>query len=117
MIIQNTSANPIALPARQVSDDVPKVVAADTQKQVPSFPEEPSSLQLQNAVGVINQAMQRSNLSLRFSIDSDTKRPIIQMLDTETGDLIRQIPSKELLAIASSIDEFLQRGVLLRQKA
>jgi uncharacterized FlaG/YvyC family protein len=38
-------------------------------------------------------------------------------VDTETGQLIRQIPSKEALAIANSIDDFLSRGALLTQQA
>jgi uncharacterized FlaG/YvyC family protein len=38
-------------------------------------------------------------------------------MDAQTGELIRQIPSREVLAIAQSIDEYLQRGVLLKQEA
>jgi len=37
-------------------------------------------------------------------------------MDTDTGDLIRQYPSEEMLAISSAIDQF-QQGVLLKQKA
>ncbi|MDZ4254287.1 MAG: flagellar protein FlaG [Sulfuritalea sp.] len=114
MIVQNTSTNQIALPARRVSDDAPKV-HVDTAKQVPA--QEPSSQQLQSAVTAINRVMQLSNRDLKFTVDPATKEPVVQVVDTETGDLIRQIPSKEALAIASSIDQFLQLGVLLRQKA
>lgn len=113
MIIQNTGTNqPARLPGR-VSDDAPRVVA-EPSKRVSS--QEPTSRQLQSAVGDINRAMQLSNHNLKFSVDPNTKDPIVQVVDTVTGDLIRQIPSKEALAIAESIDQFLQRGVLLRQK-
>lgn len=117
MIIQNSGTSQAAQaapPARRVSDDAPSVVAAAARK-VPEA--EASSRQLQNAVGVINRAMQLSSHNLKFSVDPDTRRSVVQVVDTETGDLIRQIPSKEALAIASSIDQFLQRGTLLRQKA
>jgi|GEM_PF-2606572 len=116
MIIQNTSTpstnRGLVLP-RHVSDDAPKV-AVDTAKPIPA--QEPSSVQLQNAVSAINRAVQVSNHDLEFSIDPATKESVVQVVDTATGDVIRQIPSKEALAIASSIDQFLQRGVLLRQK-
>ena len=119
MIIQNTNTNQAVLPVRRVSDDAPKVVA-NTPEQVP--PQQPSSQQLKNAVDDINQAMRQSKQNLELSIDPDTKTPIVKMVDTETGELIRQFPSEAVLAIASSIDKFLQQnqfqhGLLLKQKA
>jgi flagellar protein FlaG len=36
-------------------------------------------------------------------------------VDSETGEVIRQIPSKELLEIAHAIDKM--QGMLLKQKA
>ncbi len=114
MIIHNTSTNSAQPFVRPVSDDAPKV-AVDTAKQAPAH--EPSSQQLQAAVASMNRVMQISNQNLKFSLDPSTKEPVVQVVDTETGDLIRQIPSKEALAVAESIDQFLQRGVLLKQKA
>jgi flagellar protein FlaG len=116
MITQNSIAiGGSPPPPRQVSGDSHRVVAADTAKLlVPA--QEPSSHQLQQAVVNINRAMQASNHDLEFSVDSATKVPVVRVVDTQTGDVIRQIPSKEALAIASSIDEYLQRGLLLRQK-
>lgn len=114
MIIQNRGPSQAAQLARRVSDDAPAVVAASS-KPAPEM--EPSSRQLHNAVGAINRAMQSSGHNLKFSVDPDTKRSVVQVVDSDTGDLIRQIPSKEALAIANSIDQFLQRGTLLRQKA
>jgi len=113
MIIQNANTNQGASPVRLVSDDVPKVVANTSE---PVTPQQPSSQQLKAAVDGINQVMQQSNSNLEFSVDPNTKKPIVQMVDTETGKLILQIPSKAALAIAQSIDQY-QRGLLLNQKA
>jgi len=116
MIIQNTNTNHGASPARLVSDDAPKVVA-NPPKQVASS--QPSAQQLKNAVDSINQAMRQANKSLELSVDPDTKKPIIKMVDSETGELIRQYPSEEVLAIADSIDQFLQfrQGLLVSKEA
>lgn len=125
MIIQNSSTNQAAAPVRLASDGAPNVViAASSNVEVMSgvaieqvASQQPSSQQLQNAVDGINQAMRQSNQNLEFSVDASTKKPIVKMVDTQTGELIRQFPSEETLAIARSIDQFLQRqGLLLSQK-
>jgi flagellar protein FlaG len=122
MIVQNTNQG--GQPARRVRDDVP-TAAADPPRAVASEPssgslaaEKISVQQLQTAVHAINQAMQTSNSHLRFSVDQSTERLVVQVVDVETGDLIRQIPSQETLNIANTIDLFLQKhsGVLLSQK-
>lgn len=76
----------------------------------------PTPEQLKEAVREINKVMQQSNRNLEFSMDDDTHRLVVRLTDTETGELIRQIPSEETLAISRSIGEF-QQGFLLRQKA
>jgi flagellar protein FlaG len=66
--------------------------------------------------------MQHSNQSLEFSVDPNTKTPVVKMTDTETGKVITQFPSEAVLAIAQSIDQYLSQheapqGLLLKQKA
>lgn len=119
MIIQNVSASQGALPTRHISNDAPAVVA-DTHAVV--APQQPSPEQLKSAVASINRAMQHSNQSLEFSVDPNTKTPVVKMTDTETGKVISQFPSEAVLAIAQSIDQYLSQheapqGLLLKQKA
>jgi flagellar protein FlaG len=116
MLIQNVNnvlqtPQPIRLP----SDGSPKVAVAAVQAP----PQQPSAQQLNSAVNHINQVMQKANMSMELSIDSNTKTPVVKMKDTQTGELIRQFPSEEVLAIANSIDQFLefQQGILLKTKA
>ena len=122
MIIQNSTTNQASAPVRLASDGAPNVVAGTSNAEAASgikqtAPQQPSSAQLQSAVDGINHAMRQSSQNLEFSVDSSTKKPIVKMVDTQTGDLIRQFPSEETLAIARSIDQFLQRqGMLLNDK-
>jgi flagellar protein FlaG len=76
----------------------------------------PSPQQVQQAVDLINRAVQPSNSDLEFNIDADTQKVVVRMVDTATGQLIRQIPSETVLAIAESIDQY-QKGLLLTQRA
>lgn len=124
MLIQNVN-NAAQAPqsARLASDGAPNVVA-DTSNAAPTLgvkeqavSQQPSPRQLQNAIDSINRAMRQTSQNLEFSVDPSTKKPVVKMVDTQTGDLIRQFPSEETLAIARSIDQFLQRqGLLFNQK-
>jgi len=52
---------------------------------------------------------------LAFSIDEESNRTIVRVTDASTGELIRQLPSEEALAIARSLDKM--QGLLLKQQA
>lgn len=121
MFIQNTiSAPQAAQTTRHTSDDGPVAV---TPRQTLTGPatdqtQQASPAQLKNAVDTINQAMQNAGQALEFSVDPNTNKTVVRMVDKDSGDLIRQIPSEEMLAISRSIDQFLKRqGMLLSQKA
>ncbi|MFH1819709.1 MAG: flagellar protein FlaG [Pseudomonadota bacterium] len=117
MIIQNTPLmNQAALPAARAHSVAPteSKVVADTQAN--NVPRQPSAAELKTAVETLNKAMQQSNQNLEFSVDTDTKKVVVKMVDTSTGQLIRQFPSEETLAISRGIEQF-QQGLLLKQKA
>jgi flagellar protein FlaG len=120
MIIQNI--NQARQPLRLVSADAPKAIA-DTSIAKPTLDSAvetrpPSAEQLQQATDKINQVMQQSNqrLEFNFSVDADTKKSIVRVVDATTGKLVRQIPPEATLAIARSIDQF-QKSLLFSQKA
>lgn len=132
MLISNVSTTTqAAAPARLASDGEPSVVVAtrsnvDVTPSVPvespqvaakpDAPQKPSPAELKQAVENINKVLKQSDKNLEFSVDDDTKKVLVKLVDTETGDVIREFPSEEALAIARSIDQF-QRGLLLRQQA
>lgn len=95
--------------------------SSPSRKPAPQAPvqqnSEPKLQQLQQAVQNINRTLQASrSTALEFSVDQSTKRTVVKVVDKESGDLIRQIPSDAALAIAESIGEF-QKGMLLKQEA
>lgn len=84
--------------------------SASTAAPAPSLPE------VKQAVEQINRFMQQSNRTLTFSFDKEANRIVVKITDSQTGDLIRQIPSEEVLAISRAIGD-IQQGMLLRQSA
>jgi flagellar protein FlaG len=71
--------------------------------------------ELNAAVKKINASLPASAQSLEFSIDEDSKDIVVKVIDQATKEIVRQIPSKEALEIAKSLDKM--RGLLIRQTA
>lgn len=71
--------------------------------------------ELQRAVTAANAAFKALSNNLEFSVDEQTGRSIVRVVDTSTGQVIRQLPSPEMLAIAKAIDRL--QGLLLRDRA
>ncbi len=59
-------------------------------------------------VNEMNEAILGVRRELKFSIDEDSGRAIVQVWDSETGDMIRQLPSDEVLAVSKHIREVLE---------
>ncbi len=76
----------------------------------------PERAQVEDAVAKVKVQIQSiSSNSLDFSIDDNSGKTIVRVTDRESGELIRQIPSQEMLEIARSLDRL--QGILVKQKA
>jgi len=62
----------------------------------------------------IRQYLRESGRELDFRIDADTDRMVVVVRDQHTGEVIRQIPSEEILRIARSLPSPIERLVDLR---
>lgn len=76
---------------------------------------EPSREELDQAVSELNQSPQVKTQGLQFSIDEDSKRTVVKVVDQETQEVLRQIPTKEALEIAKSFAS--AKGQLISQSA
>jgi len=70
--------------------------------------------QIKEALQQLNDAMKSSGQNLAFSKDSASGRTVIRVTNTETGELVRQIPNETLLKVARSIEEF--KGAIWDEK-
>jgi len=121
MLIQNISS---AASAPGFTSDSGPVPVAAPSKQLPpvDLPQAPTNLkaaqptdaQVKSAVDSINQAMKQNSSDVQFSIDKGTE--VIKVVDSQTGQLISQFPSKAALAISQMITQS-QPGALVEQKA
>ena len=90
----------------KVTAPVQRAVAQDTPE---------SAVQLENAVNEVSSFVKQTNSSLQFSIDRDSGKTMVKVVDASTNEIIRQIPSEEMLAMAKALNGI--KGLLVQQKA
>lgn len=95
------------LSSNNVASVPPEAVKASDTKTVEdvkrSAQPQISRAELQQAVDIVNQAVALDKRALSFSIDDVSGRSVIKVVDFNTDELIRQIPSEELLKVAQDI--------------
>ena len=75
----------------------------------------PSAGELQKALEEVAKAVAPMAQSLQFSLDKDSGKTVVKVMDTDTNEVIRQIPSEEVLAISKAVDKL--KGLLIKQQA
>lgn len=85
-----------------------------TQDSAKSTKAPPSTHDIRNAAKVLNHLAESVNTSVSFHVDDSTGITVIKVIDTEKNQVIRQIPSEEVLSLSKAIDT--QQGVVLKTK-
>lgn len=65
---------------------------------------------LKSAIKLLNEQMVSTSRGLGFSYDDSKNSPVIKVMNLESGEVIRQIPSEDLLTLAHKIDDL--KGIL-----
>ena len=58
---------------------------------------------LSHVIENLTRALRDTQSNLSFSVDESTGKTIVRVVRSSTGELVRQIPSEEALAIAASL--------------
>jgi flagellar protein FlaG len=91
--------------------------ALDTVAAVKAPAAVPSLDQVSHAVSQLNKSAQAKSQGLEFSIDNDSKRTVVKVIDQTTKEVLRQIPTPEALEIAKSLESKSGTGLLIQQTA
>ena len=97
---------------RATADVAPKEV-----KEV----EPPSVEEVVQAAADLSQYLTSAARSLQINVDGELNSPIVTVLDTDTDEVVRQIPSEELVALArfaasQGADATVVSGVLINEE-
>lgn len=103
----------VALPAAQLprqTDQVREVAAADRVEKLV----EASSAQVSVAVAEINQSLKLASIGVRFEFDKEANTMVTKVMDVESGEVIRQMPSEEVVRFSKALGKL--QGLLVSQK-
>lgn len=65
----------------------------------------------------VNRALAGNGRELAFDFEDGSGRVVVKLIDTRTKEVLRQVPSEEMLAIARALEEGEVSGALLRTDA
>jgi flagellar protein FlaG len=71
--------------------------------------------ELKSAVEKVQTFVSATTSDVNFSIDKDSGNTVVKVIDRSTKEVIRQIPSKEMLEMAQALDRL--QGLLVKNQA
>jgi len=89
--------------------------ASDTIQAVRSPAEAEAQESTADLVEKFRSQMQNIQRDLSFSVDDSTGDVVVRVIDGESGKIVRQIPSEEILRLTERLDEM--RSLLFEAKA
>lgn len=87
-----------------------KALPPDSQKVEADDP------RLVDAISELKDFVQNIQRNLEFSVDEDSGRIIVKVIDAQSKEVIRQIPPEEVVQLASTLQNA-KDGVILKAKA
>lgn len=129
MINENTfRADSMTRPISKASESLLlKIQSLQSERQQPAverqglrplsedrYPENNS--ELEDVIVSLNDYVQSIQRELQFSIDEESGRSIVKIIDSQSDEVIKQIPSEEIMAIARHLEQSIQ-GSLVKEMA
>ena len=75
----------------------------------------PKEKDVKEAVKDIQDFVSTVTTDLRFTVDKETGRTVVTVVDSETQQVVRQIPTEDIMKIARNIDRM--QGLLFSGRA
>lgn len=91
------------------------LVASPEPKKVSEEVTQVAKEELVGAVKKLNEHVAPALQTIEFSLDQESKRMIVKVVDTETRKVLRQIPNEEVVAMSKTLDKL--QGLVIRQTA
>jgi len=117
MKIQNINDTSASTPIVQqhISENVGSVDKSNLPSEVKEV-KQPTPQQLQASINKMSEDLKKSQVNLDFSIDKTSKEVVVKVIDSATGDVLTQFPSKQALAISELVASQ-QKGSFLNDRA
>jgi flagellar protein FlaG len=105
----------VTQPVRSDAEVVAKAASTEIKPSAVNEVTQPTREVVAKAAEQIQSFVQSMGRNLSFSVDSTTGYHIVRVTNPETGDVVRQLPTEELIRIAQSFAQL--NAALVHQKA
>lgn len=102
MSVKLNLSYPAAKPASNIAEKPAQTPQVDDVK-APAASKDADPAKLKVAVQEIEKFVQSVKRNLEFSIDETSGKVVVKVIASESGEVIRQIPSAEALRLAESL--------------
>jgi len=108
-----TQLNPLPKPAVPATTD--RQIVADSGKVAPAALTyeqmvDARKKELNNAVKTVSGYVQNITRELNFKVDEKLGKAVVTVVDQATGDVIRQIPSEDMLELSRNLADIRERS-------
>lgn len=116
-VMQSAGSVPerVSQPVRSDAEVVAKAASTEIKPSAVNEVTQPTREVVAKAAQQIQNFVQSMGRNLSFSVDSTTGYHIVRVTNPETGDVVRQLPTEELIRIAQSFAQL--NAALVHQKA
>lgn len=101
--------------ARDIRTSVDTAAKAPDPSPPALSSQRPERQEVEAAAKSVREFVQPINSNLEFSVNDDTGQLVVKIIDRATKEVIRQMPSEEMLAIAKTLDSI--KGLFVKQTA
>ena len=112
--LQSSQITPLIVRAASRSGEISQTQAPNAVADVKAAEAEKLSAgKLQQSLEEINNVLAGFSISVQFQIDPDYKELIVKVVDRASGELIRQMPSADVVRMSKAMDNL--KGLLFEQ--
>ena len=109
------SQNKVASTNKSDAEVIAAVVSTEIKATGVNEAAEPTREVVAKAAAKLQEFVSKMGRNLNFSVDETTGYNVVRVVNPQTGELIRQLPSEELLKIARDFERL--NNVLVSQRA
>jgi flagellar protein FlaG len=117
-VVQSKISNQARAPQQSIKSDaqvVSQVIATEIKASGVNEAAQPTREVVAKAAAQLQEFVSSMGRNLNFSVDESTGYSVVRVVNPDTGELIRQLPSEELLKISRDFQRL--NNVLVSQRA
>ncbi|MCB0281012.1 MAG: flagellar protein FlaG [Calditrichae bacterium] len=103
--ITGTEMIPQVAGSKKIKAEIPADTQTENEKFTKNTGEQPADLD--KIIEHANKVAKTANKEINFQVNEQGEPPTIIVTDKQTGKVIRQIPSEEMMRLSDRMDEFI----------